>query len=353
VRTKLRPGVRFAALSLLTVLLPGSLFLFAPQVQGAQFATRTLQINNNLVNATGVNYLLSFSGQSAGTVGSIRLQLCSNNPFPDTPCTAPSGLDVSVATLINQTGMTGFSIGPGTTANELILTRTPSASTSGTASYELQGVTNPNVSGTVFGRLETFATTDASGASTDASGLAIDIASDAVNVSTYVPPYILFCIGNTIQPYDCNTAQGNYIDFGELSKTQTAVGQTQLLIATNAEFGYTIRVLGTTLTSGIHTIPAMTTPDVSKVGTGQFGLNLRANTTPVVGSNVQGTGSGVVTADYDTPDYYKFLSGDVLVNSSSAENFRLFTVSYVANISANQAPGIYVSTLQYITLGTF
>ena len=321
-------------------------------VSAAKFATRELHMSDRLVNASA-DYILTFSGQSAGTVGSIRLQLCTNDPLVGTPCTAPAGLNFVVGTLSNQTGMTGFSIAPNTTANQLILTRAPGASVPGTVSYEFQGIHNPSNAGTVFGRLETFASTDASGPDLDGAGLAVDYTGNAVSVSTYVPPYLLFCVGNTIQPNDCATAQGDYIDFGEFSSTKTATGQTQLLAATNANYGYTIRVLGTTLTSGINTIPALQTPDIARTGVDQFGLNLRANSTPAVGSDVQGSGSATVSPAYDTPNYYKFTSGDVLASAPTADGFRLFTVSYIANINKNQPAGIYVSTLQYVALASF
>ncbi len=321
-------------------------------VSAAKFATRELHMSDRLVNATA-SYILTFSGQSAGTVGSIRLQLCTNDPFPGTPCTAPAGLDFTSSSLINQSGMTGFSVAAGTTANQLILTRVAGATVPGTVSYEFQGIHNPSNAGTVFGRLETFSSTDASGANHDAAGLAVDYTANALSVSTYVPPYLLFCVGNTIQANDCATAQGNFVDFGELATTKTATGQTQLLAATNADYGYTIRVLGTTLTSGINVIPALQTADIARTGVSQFGLNLRANSTPSIGSDAQGAGLAAVSTGYDTPNYYKFLSGDILVSSTNPDDFRLFTVSYIANISKNQPAGIYVSTLQYIALAAF
>ena len=330
----------------------GPLYLFVSRASGAEFATRELKMSDNLVNVTA-EYTLSFSGQTAGTVGSIRLQLCSNDPFPGTACTAPAGLDFTSASLIAQSGMVGFSIDASTTANQLVLRRVPGANVAGLVSYSIDNVKNPSVPGTVFGRLETFSSNDATGPSHDAAGLAVDYSVEAVSIQSTVPPYMLFCIGNTIQAYDCGTAAGSYIDFGEFSPTKTSTGQTQMLIATNADYGYTIRALGTTLTSGVNVIPPLETPDVSRTGVSQFGLNLRANTTPPTGNNVQGTGVGVVTPGYDTPNYFKFASGDVLVSGSDPDNFRLFTVSYVANVTSSQSPGIYVSTLQYVALAAF
>lgn len=350
-----RLQVRHLASGLLAALLiaAGPLYAFVLHTDAAEFATRQLQVSDNQVGV-GTNYKLSFSGQSAGSIQSIRLQLCTNDPFPGTPCTPPAGLNFLSGVLSAQSGMTGFTVHPSSTANELILTRaTPIATIAGLASYTLSGAVNPSAAGTYYGRLETFASADATGPSHDAAGLAVAYMDNLVSVSTEVPPYLLFCTGNTIVAYDCNTATGSYVDFGEFSSTKTSTGQTQFIVATNADFGYTIRALGTTLTSGTNVIPALAAPDISRKGVSQFGLNLRANSTPPTGADVQGTGTGVVMAGYNTPNQYKFASGDVLVSSPDPDYFRLFTVSYIANVSTGQAPGVYVSSLQYIALASF
>ncbi|MBP9852896.1 MAG: hypothetical protein QG629_603 [Patescibacteria group bacterium] len=322
------------------------------RTEAAELATRQLTMSSNITSATA-QYELSFSGQSTGTVGSVRLQLCANDPFYGTPCVAPAGLDLSAASLTGQTGMTGFSIDPSSSANELVLTRTPAASIAGLATYTLQGVKNASSQGTVFGRIETFASTDATGPRTDAAGLAIAYLDSAIGVQSTVPPYLLFCIGNTVQAYDCSTANGNFTDFGDFSITSTATGQTQMIVATNAEFGYTIRAMGTTLTSGTNVIPALATPDIARKGVSQFGMNLRANGVPPVGHDVMGGGSGVIRPAYNAPNYFAFIPGDTLVQSPTPEYKRLFTVTYMANISKNQPPGAYVSTLTYVALASF
>ncbi len=322
-------------------------------VRAANFSLRSLDISTSIAGTTNVEYTLSFAGQSPGTVGSVRLQLCSNDPFPGFPCTPAPGVDLSQAQIVSQSGMTGFSVHPSTTWSELVLTRTPGATTSGLVSIRFDHVSNPALVGTIYGRLETFATTDATGPSHDAGGLAIAMLPEAVSIQTTVPPYLSFCIGVTIEPYDCETATGNYIDFGELTSTRTATGQTKLLVSTNAEFGYTIRTLGTTLTSGINVIQAMATSDVSRVGTNQFGLNLRANGTPSSGQDPTGAGLGQPTAGYNTPNMYRFVAGDVIASYNHPDNHRMYTVTYIANVAKGQPSGVYVTTLTYVALASF
>jgi hypothetical protein len=52
-------------------------------------------------------------------------------------------------------------------------------------------------------------------------------------------------------------------------------------------------------------------------------------------------------------DQYKFVTGDQVASKVSADNFRLYTVTYIANISGAQPAGAYKSTLTYIATATF
>ena len=340
------------ALGLAAVLLflaAGPLRLF--QSSGATLGARSLQISDSSKSAVA-NYVLSLSGQTAGIVGSIRAQFCSNDALIGLPCTAPSGFDISGATLTAQSGMGSFSISPATTANVMILTRTPGPSVPGTSSFTFSGVTNPDTEGSYYVKLETYATNDASGPHTDYGGIAFAI-NNPISISTKVPPYLLFCVATTIPGYSCDQASGDFIDFGELNSQSTATGQTQMLAATNADNGYSIRVIGTSLTSGNNVIPPLTSTDFSRTGTSQFGLNLVANATPPVGTVVQGPGSAAVAADYNTPDEYRFVSGETVASSLVPDSYRLFTASYIVNISKSQPAGVYTSTITYVGLANF
>lgn len=338
--------------SLVAVLL-GGINSSVPHSYAAQFSQRWVKLSNDQADEANAQYEIGLSGSSAGNVGSIRMQVCANDPFPGLPCTPVAGFDISQAQLASQFGMTGFSIHPSTTANELILSRVSAPSNAGVARYTLTGVHNPSVVGTAYVRLETFASTDATGANHDAAGLAFAILPSEVTIRSTVPPYLSFCVGVTIQPYDCKTASGSYVDFGTLSPTRTATGETKLLISTNAEFGYSIRVVGTTLTSGINIISALSSPDTSRQGKSQFGLNLRANSTPQAGQDPSGSGLGSPTNGYNAPNMFKFVSGDVLASYQQPDNFRMFTASYIVNIDKQQSPGVYVTTLTYIALASF
>ncbi len=334
------------------VLLIGvGLFYFRP-VYGANLPRRSLEIGSSIASAT-TTYQLSLTLPGSEVLGSIRLEVCSNTPLIGDVCNAPAGFDISAAALSAQTGETGFSIyAPGTTTDTIVLTRFPAVTTSVNLSYTFTGVTNPSTTGTYFGRVETFASNDASGANSEGNGLAFSM-NEPVQISTYVPPYLLFCLGVTITGFDCTNASGDYVNFGNLSDTATKSGTTQMLTATNAGSGFAITVNGTTMVSGTHDITAVAAADVSRPGTSQFGLNLVANVTPSVGANPQGGGNAAPAAGYNVPNFYKFVPGDVVASDTNTDAYRLFTTSYIVNIPKGQAVGVYVSTLTYVCTATF
>ena len=126
-----------------------------------------------------------------------------------------------------------------------------------------------------------------------------------------------------------------------------------MLLATNAQSGYNVQVYGSTLTSGNYLINAIPSPDVSRPGTSQFGMNLVANQTPAVGSDPQGPGSASVDAGYNQPNFFQFISGSTLASSPTGDNYRQFTLSYVVNTPSNQQVGVYVATLTFVSLANF
>lgn len=312
---------------------------------------RQLLMSTAGISATA-EYKLAFSLPSSSTYGSLVLEVCSNDPIPGNPCVVPPGFDLSGAQLVGQSGATGFSILPGATSNRLVIGRPPAVAPAGAVTYDFQQVVNPSSPGSYYLRLSTYASADGSGTMVDEGGLAF-ASVNALSVTATVPPYLTFCTGITIGGLNCANSTGDYIDFGELSSLRASSGSSQMLAATNAENGYNITVSGTTMTSGTNIIAALASNDVSRPGTAQFGLNLRANTAPSGGADPLGPGVAVPQPTYDQPNSYRFNDGDLVVSNSVPDDVRLYTASYIVNVPKSQAPGVYVSTLTYICLGTF
>lgn len=166
-----------------------------------------------------------------------------------------------------------------------------------------------------------------------------------VSVSATVDPILTFALGS------------NTIALGTLSSSAATSASHTMTAASNATSGYVVTVSGATLTSGANTIDAYTAGGAASVpGTEGFGINLKDNATPNVGAEVSGSGTGVAVGNFAIADTFAFnASGaNTIANSASAPSgSSVFTVSYVANISASTAAGTYGTTLTYTATPTF
>jgi len=315
-----------------------------------------------------VNHEFSFDVPSSTNVGSVKLQYCT---LAAGTCTTPAGLATTSSTLgANSGAISGLSL-VNTTNGTPYLTRTAAAVTPGNVVIRLDSVTNPSATNTTFFvRIATYASTDTTGATTDTGVVAASTATQIVLDGT-MPESLVFCTGATVSTTasvpDCATATSGVISFNQLfSPTDTATATSQMAASTNAGSGYIITVNGPTLTSGSNTIPAMAATALGVRGTGQFGLNLKANTTttstPAIGIEVAPAANGTnyrgqATANYATIDQFRFVTGDTVANSAnggaSGTDAQIFTVSYIANVPGSQPAGTYTSTLTYICTPTY
>ncbi len=346
-RTILKSGL-LIALSIILAL--GYIVAVPPStVLALQLQNRGLYIQDSKPGAV-TRHSFQFSYASPDAVGSVVIEYCTN-PFLELTCNAPAGVDASGAVLADQTGETGFSI-LSATSNRLVLMRTASAPTVSPSRYVFDNVVNPTgTPDTFYVRISTYASGDGSGSYID-FGAVVNSTTTAIHVSSEVPPILKFCVGLVLAD-DCSTADDSVIDLGDLTTTRVAYGSSQMIAATNAEFGLAISVYGTTMTSGNNIISPLANPTVSAPGNAQFGLNLRLNSDPAVGANPTGIGITAPTARYDTPNRFAFVSGDTVATSSAATDSRKFTSSYIVNISPSQPPGVYTATLTYVCAATF
>jgi hypothetical protein len=351
IANKFSSGLIVLVLIMVSLLLGVGSF-YSSKASAAYLGTRFLELSDNNAGANSVTYNTSFDIATVGTIGSIEIEFCSNSTFISDPCTAPAGLDATGATLAGQSGVTGFSISGASTANNIILTRTAAAAGTVTADYVFKNMKNPSSEGSYFVRLTTYPTEDASGAPTDHAGIAFAI-NPGVGVSITIPPYLLFCVGVTISGTDCSTTTGDFVDLGDFSSSATSSGQSQMVVATNGKSGYSISANGTTLESGINSIPAVQPSAPAIPGISQFGINLRANSKPVIGANVTGPGHGDPTFNYDQSNIYYYKDGDTIATATAPEDLRKYTVSYIVDVNSSQPVGIYASTYTYVALANF
>lgn len=327
--------------------------IWGSSAHAALVSMRSVQLSDPTASATNVNYKFSFTTATAGSIGSITFEICSNYLFdPSYVCNPPTGFSAASAVLSSQSGITDFSINSSSTASKIILSRPASTVVSPEPlQLEFGNITNPSNIGSYYVHIATFASTDGSGPELDYGNVVFAINND-INITTEVPPYLMFCVGITIDGYNCGTANGGQIDFGELSTTATRSATSQMLASTNADYGYSITLAGTTMTAGNNVIPALT-GQASRIGTSQFGLNARENTIPLVGADPNGPGTVVPTANYNVPNQYRFVSGDIITSTNAPDDYRKLTVSYIVNRGVGQPPGRYVATVSYICLANF
>lgn len=344
------PKLRAATLTSLLVLVSLLVLTMTP-VWADRLGSRGIELGNSYPSAT-TTYRFFLTINSSTSIGSIEILLCSNSPLIEDSCTIPSGLDVTHEHIVASSGLPSFTVYPVTT-NQLLISWVPVPFTPPLAiSIMLNDIINPDAIGSYYGRYSTYASSNGTGPVVDEGGLAFAITAN-LEVSSYVPPYLTFCAGLRIPAYDCATATGNYINFGDLSAAHSSQGDSQFMVVTNATGGYTVQVYGTTMTSGNNIIKALIANAGSRPGSPQFGINLRANSVPHTGANPTGPGSGQAAPGYNTPNSFRFDSNDLVASSAAADNWRRYTVSYLVNVPANQAPGVYASTLTYVGAGSF
>jgi hypothetical protein len=343
---------RLTTLLVVFVLLLATGFFQPSLVFAGQVAPRSLKLSDSTASAqAGVHYQLDFTTPGISTIGSVKIEFCSNTSLLDDTCTPPAGFDISTASLASQSSSGPFAISSSTTQNEMILTRPPMFEPSAPLSFTFLDVRNPSVEGSYYARIFTYPSSDATGPFTDGGGLAFVI-NRSVNVDAEVPPYIKFCLGESITGFDCTTATEPFSDLGNLSPSFTSAAQSQMVIATNAQNGYSMWVSGSTMMSGGNVINAMNGTTATP-GTSQFGLNLRANSAPAVGQDPSGPGSAGVTPNYNQQNIFRFATGDVLATVPQPDDHRKYTVSYVVNIPSGTPGGVYSTTLTYVCLANF
>lgn len=346
----------------------------ATTTSAATLTSRSLTLQANGTNGgskagVAVNHLYTFTVPTGGNIGSIKFQYCTTPAdAPLGSCTMPTGLSTTSATLGTSSGIAGWTSVVNTTQGSPYVTRTAANVTAGTtATVQLVNVTNPTaVNTTFYVRISTYASTNATGSPVDTGSVAASTASSIV-LTGIMPESLIFCTGATINSVanvpDCTTATSGDILFDRLfSPNDTALATSQMAASTNAQYGYVITVNGNTLQSGANNIAAMAAAAASTKGTAQFGMNLKANTTPTIGTEISPVSDGTnlkgrATTGYDTVNSYKFTSGQTVADSAQGgagpTNGQTYTVSYIVNVPGNQLPGTYTTTLTYICTPTF
>lgn len=145
-------------------------------------------------------------------------------------------------------------------------------------------------------------------------------------------------------------------NFGSFSAASAAVTTSTFQVSNYTSYGYVVQIVGNPPTNGGHTITAMSTTGPSQAGVEQFGINLVANTSPVsVGANPDHGqfGFGSAATNYDTPNSYRYVSGETIASAPKSSGVTTYTISYLVNVSSLTPGGQYSANQILICTGTY
>jgi hypothetical protein len=349
-------STQIAIVGLILSVFPGGL------AQASQITARSLTLGSP-ISAASTTHKFTFTVVSATVIKAVRFQYCTTATGT---CTNPAGPWANTGGTLGTVSNlgSGFAIDLSTNSDSYGITSAANATApSAGISVTINSAKNPTSSQpyTWYVRISTYSGVGYTGALD--TGVVAAALSQAIVLTGVMPESLIFCTGGTITGTDCTTATSGSVSFNaEFSPAATTYTTSQMVASTNAGTGYAITVNGATMTSGGNTVPAMSPATTSTIGTGQFGLNVMVNTTPVVGTTVTPAANGTNYKDqgntgYDTANTFKFLTGDTVASSTNGgagpTDAQNMTVSYIVNVSGSQTAGTYTSTLTYICTATY
>lgn len=329
-------------------------FIPVVSVHAAQITNRKFTLSNS--NGTGSSVTYTFTSDalpSATAVRSVKAEACTTAAGA---CSTPSGFDAATAGISGQPSGLGAAASwtdDSNTGNLRITHASNVTAPSGAVTIPWNAVTNPTADNTTFFLRVTTYSDAAYTTPIDSGTIAVSTA-EQITVNATVDETLTFCTGTSgITNSSCSGATGNTVSLGTITPSTTGASTSQIGISTNASSGYAVTVAGNTLTAGANNIDALATQTASAQGGEQFGLNLKDNATPNIGTEVSGAGTATATANYGTVDQYRFVTGDIIASKNASDAHRLFTVSYIANVAGNTPAGSYTTNLTFVATATF
>jgi hypothetical protein len=156
------------------------------------------------------------------------------------------------------------------------------------------------------------------------------------------------------------TVNGGSFDFGVLTPTNTSAASSSFSVRSYLIDGYIVTIGGPALVnnSGGHILNTLSTPTASTIGAEQFGINLRANSTPPIGADPQQSPDssfsyGTPTTDYNIPDRFKFIDNDIIAQSTVSTGETDYTMTMITNISTVTIGGRYKGSLVIRVVPTY
>ncbi|HEX5796825.1 MAG TPA: hypothetical protein VFX86_00360 [Candidatus Saccharimonadales bacterium] len=161
------------------------------------------------------------------------------------------------------------------------------------------------------------------------------------------------------EPYLEVYVTGGSTDLGDLSPSSAATTTSTFYVRAYLASGYSVIMASDPPSYGAEQIDPLSTQTASTPGVEQFGINLRANTSPITfGADPSQApdssfGFGYAAPGYDTANVYRYIKDDVIARSDKSSGRTDYTISYIYNISNLSPAGLYVFTQDLIVVGTY
>jgi hypothetical protein len=146
------------------------------------------------------------------------------------------------------------------------------------------------------------------------------------------------------------------VNFGTFNPTGASTATATFTVMNYTSYGYVVQIAGTAPTYNGHAIASLGANANSQIGIEQFGLNLVANTSPIsygANPNNGGFGFGQAATNYNTPNSYRFVSGETIAQAPKSSGVTVYTISYLVNVAALTPGGQYNSNQTLIVTGTY
>ena len=149
---------------------------------------------------------------------------------------------------------------------------------------------------------------------------------------------------------------GAAADFSRFSPSSPATTTATFSVLNYTSWGYVVQIFGNPPTYGAHSIAAMSSTDISRIGQEQFGINLVANSSPVsFGANPDNGqfGFGSVNSNYNTAGSFRYVEGETIAAAPKSSGVTLYTISYLVNVASVTPGGQYISNQTIVIIGTY
>ena len=149
------------------------------------------------------------------------------------------------------------------------------------------------------------------------------------------------------------------INFGQLSTAAATTATSTFSVLNYTASGYGVYTVGAPPSNGSHNLSGMSSTGPSQTGVEQFGINLKANSSPVTfGANpVQIPSSnfsyGAASSGYNSANNFRYVNGEKIAESTQSSGETDYTISYIVNASTTTPGGHYTGAQTLVVVGTY